>query len=89
MALISYTAAGQFTPFSSSLVDQAISTVCADGTVSYEMPSSETLRREVAGLTQAGEELGVKERLIVTWYDEAELDGGISVVPAWRFLLGL
>ena len=49
----------------------------------------ETLKREVEALIQAGEELGVKERLIVTWDDEAELDNGISVVPAWRFLLGL
>ncbi|MBQ7649442.1 MAG: ATP-binding protein [Victivallales bacterium] len=57
--------------------------------VSYEMPSTETLKREVEALTQAGEELGVDERLIVTWDDEGELDGGISVVPAWRFLLGL
>ena len=57
--------------------------------VSYEMPSSETLRREVEALTQAGEELGVDERLIVTWDDEGVLEGGISVVPAWRFLLGL
>ena len=57
--------------------------------VSYEMPSRETLRREVVALEQAGEELGVEERIIVTWDDEAELDGGISVVPAWRFLLGL
>ena len=39
MALISFTAAGEITPFSSSLIDQAISKVCADGTVSYEMPS--------------------------------------------------
>ena len=57
--------------------------------VSYEMPSGETLKREVEALIQAGEELGVKERIIVTWDDEAELEGGISVVPAWRFLLGL
>lgn len=56
--------------------------------VSYEMPSRETLAREVTALEQAGKELGVEERLIVTWDDEAELDGGISVVPAWRFLLG-
>ncbi len=40
MALISFTADGQFSPFSSSLIDQAISTVCADGTVTYEMPSA-------------------------------------------------
>ena len=40
MALISFTADGQFSPFSSSLTDQAISTVCADGTVTYEMPSA-------------------------------------------------
>ena len=41
--------------------------------VSYEIPSSETLKREVEALSQAGEELGVDERLIVTWDDEAEL----------------
>ncbi len=57
--------------------------------VSYEMPARETLAREVTALVQAGEELGVKERIIVTWDDEAELEDGVSVVPAWRFLLGL
>ncbi len=57
--------------------------------VSYEMPSRETLAREVRALTQAGEELGVTERLIVTWDDEADLDGDISVIPVWKFLLGM
>ena len=55
--------------------------------VSYEMPSSETLKREVEALSQAGEELGVDERLIVTWDDEAALPGDIQVIPAWKFLL--
>jgi len=57
--------------------------------VSYEMPSRETLAREATALVQAGAELGVKERIIVTWDDEAELEGGVSVIPAWRFLLGM
>jgi len=25
---------------------------------------------------------------IVTWDDEAELEGNISVIPAWKWLLG-
>ena len=57
--------------------------------VSYEMPSAETLEREVRALMQAGEELNVQEKIIVTWDDDAELDSGISVIPAWRFLLGM
>ena len=57
--------------------------------VSYEMPSRETFAREVTALVQAGAELGVKERIIVTWDDEAELEGGVSVIPAWHFLLGM
>ena len=44
MALISFTADGQFSPFSSSLIDQAISTVCASAAPRLEgQPASEIL----------------------------------------------
>ncbi len=55
--------------------------------VSYSLNDEKTFQREVRALTQGGEELKVAKRLIVTWDDEKELDDGIHIVPAWRFLL--
>jgi len=32
-------------------------------------------------LLKAGNELGIKRLLLVTWDEERELDGGVQVVP--------
>jgi len=51
-----------------------------------------TRKREVAGLSQAMAELGLKSGTIVTRNEEEEIDvdsGKIEVIPVWRFLLNL
>lgn len=55
--------------------------------VSYKLGNPATMERELSGFNRAAEYLEVKKRLIVTWEDECELDGGIQVIPAWKFLL--
>lgn len=46
-----------------------------------------TFSRELRGLQSAMKELSLDAGTIVTWDDEAELEGNISVVPAWKWLL--
>ena len=60
--------------------------------VSESIAESQTRKREVAALTEAMAELGLRSGTIVTRSDEEEIDvdgGKIEVVPAWRFLLKL
>ncbi len=55
--------------------------------VSYEMSSAATLERELMAFRRAADYLDVSKKFIVTWDEEAEYDGGIKAVPAWKFLL--
>lgn len=59
--------------------------------VSYSMNgSTETQEREIRGLTKIGEKLPCKNRMIVTYEEEGEIEEmgfKIEIVPAWRFLL--
>ena len=60
--------------------------------VTWSMADEETRKREIRGLLEAAQATGCKNLLIVTYDDEEEIataDGGIiSVVPAWKWLLG-
>lgn len=58
--------------------------------VSVSLKDSDTYEREVRALTQAMQELNLKNALIVTLEEEYEIpvtEGSISVVPIWKFLL--
>lgn len=58
--------------------------------VSYSLANPETRKRELRGLTEAMDEMGVAHGTVVTFGEEESLeDGGkkIDVVPAWRFLV--
>ncbi len=58
----------------------------------WSMGDEETRKREIRGMLEAAQATGCKNLLIVTFDDEEEIatvDGGvISVVPAWKWLLG-
>ena len=60
--------------------------------VTWSMGDEETRKREIRGLLEASQATGCKKLLIVTYDDEeniATADGEvISVVPAWKWLLG-
>jgi len=53
----------------------------------WDMTDKHTFSRELRGLQNAMQELSIASGTIVTWDDEALLEGGINVVPAWKWLL--
>jgi len=53
----------------------------------WDMADRSTFSRELRGLRSAMKELSIDSGTIVTWDDEAELDGNISVLPLWKWLL--
>ncbi|MBP5639375.1 MAG: ATP-binding protein [Victivallales bacterium] len=55
--------------------------------VSYELNEPATLERELRALKSAAQYIGAVETTIVTWDTECELENGIRVVPAWKFLI--
>lgn len=55
--------------------------------VCWDMSDEETRRREYSALHKAMKELRVNQGTIVSWMDESTSDGGIEVVPAWKWLL--
>ncbi len=55
--------------------------------VCWDMSDERTLEREVRGLSSAMAELSMDGGAIVTWDDEAALDGAIRIVPIWKWLL--
>ena len=56
--------------------------------VCWSLNSSDTMKREIIPLLDAGQELGIKQLLVVTWDEEKEIEGGIKVVPIWKLLAG-
>lgn len=60
--------------------------------VTWSMGDEDTRKREIRGLLEASQATGCKNLLIVTYDDEEDIataDGEvISVVPAWKWLLG-
>ncbi len=55
--------------------------------VAWTMQDRATVARETSALELARRNLHVDDCTIVTWDDAAELDSGIKVVPAWKWLL--
>ena len=53
----------------------------------WDMTEQNTFNRELRGLQSAMQELAIDSGTIVTWDDETELAGNISVVPVWKWLL--
>jgi predicted AAA+ superfamily ATPase len=53
----------------------------------WDMAEQNTFKRELRGLLSAMKELSIDSGTIVTWDDEAELEGNIRVVPVWKWLL--
>lgn len=51
------------------------------------MTDQNTFNRELRGVQSAMKELSINSGTIVTWYDEATLEGNITVVPVWKWLL--
>jgi predicted AAA+ superfamily ATPase len=63
-------------------VDRRLIQVC------WTLEDETTRKREVRALREAMKELRVKTGTIVTWNESGEVDQGIEVVPAYRWLLG-
>ena len=57
--------------------------------VTWEMSDESTFGRELSALMQAKSETGIDDCTIVTWEDERELDGGVRVVPVWKWAMKL
>ena len=55
--------------------------------VCWDISDEKTFNREIRGLKSAMEEFSIESGTIVTWDDEASLDGNINVVPVWKWLL--
>ncbi len=53
----------------------------------YKLSDPETFKREVRAILDVKDYTKAKECTIVTWDEERELDNGIKIVPAWKFLL--
>lgn len=55
--------------------------------VCWDISNDDTFVRELRGLKTAMSELGIDKGEIITWDDEKTLDGNISVIPVWKWLL--
>ena len=55
--------------------------------VSYDMSDAKTRKREFDALLDARSETGIEDCTVVTWDEEGEAHG-VSIVPAWKWLLG-
>jgi hypothetical protein len=55
--------------------------------VCWSLQDKETRERELSALFAASKELGVREKTIISWMDDETDLGGVSVVPAWKWLL--
>ncbi|MFZ5758180.1 MAG: ATP-binding protein [Thermodesulfobacteriota bacterium] len=53
----------------------------------WDMTDQNTFNRELRGLQSAMKELSINFGTIVTWDDEAIIEGNINVVPVWKWLL--
>jgi hypothetical protein len=55
--------------------------------VCWDISNADTFARELRGLKNAMSELGIGKGEIITLDDEKTLDGNISVMPVWKWLL--
>ena len=54
--------------------------------VAWALSDPATRSRELKPLLKAGDELGIEQKLIGTWDEEASLDNGVQVIPVWKYL---
>lgn len=55
--------------------------------VAWDMRDKRTFERECKDLLEGGREMRIDDLTIVTWNEDADLDCGIKVRPAWKWLL--
>lgn len=55
--------------------------------VAWEMSLESTEQRELTALVDAAREQKIDDLTVVTWDTESELDNGVRVIPAWKWLL--
>jgi predicted AAA+ superfamily ATPase len=55
--------------------------------VAWDLSDERTVNRETSALANAAAETGVDSKTIITWDLERSMDGGIEVVPIWKWAL--
>lgn len=55
--------------------------------VAWDLSDERTIKREVSALENTAAEMGIDSKTIVTWDAERSMDGGIEVVPFWKWAL--
>jgi predicted AAA+ superfamily ATPase len=55
--------------------------------VAWDLSDERTVNRETSALANAAAEMGVDSKTIITWDLERSMDGGIEVVPIWKWAL--
>ena len=55
--------------------------------VAWDLLDAGTLKRELTALTNAADETGITSKKIITWDNECLMDGGIEVIPIWKWAL--
>ena len=54
--------------------------------VSWSISDPETRKREIDPLVSAGRNLGIKQRILITWDEEGSADDGVQIIPIWKYL---
>ena len=55
--------------------------------VVWDLSDVSTIKRETTALVNAAAESGIESKTIITWDNERSIDGGIEVVPIWKWAL--
>ena len=55
--------------------------------VAWDLSDASTVKREATALVNAAAQTGIDSKTIITWDNERLIDGGIGVVPIWKWAL--
>jgi predicted AAA+ superfamily ATPase len=55
--------------------------------VAWDLSDASTVKRETTALVNAAAETGIDSKTIITWDNERLIEGGIGVVPIWKWAL--
>lgn len=55
--------------------------------VCWDISNEDTFTREVRGLEEVMNQFGIDQGTIVTWDDSRDIEKGIEVIPAWRWMV--
>ena len=55
--------------------------------VAWDLLDAGTLKRELTALTNAADETGITSKRLITWDNECLMDGGIEVIPIWKWAI--